>query len=319
MKSNKRKLFSSKLEFEEIRLLSHEIAKKVISGELTKEEAINEVMEKADWSYGYADAAVTSWIENEPTYNGMVMSSFTLHYKNDDGEDSIWGTYGTKEEAESEIEKFRTTGFGPNPTFCEIIESSRKAVKSSFAVKIIDRHGEEDSYSWVNGDRYDSSKPEVFGTKEEAQSVAKEFNRFFYDEGLGSFYWTSVVEYNDAINSSRKAIKSNAKDDKRSYEIDRENKATLSWGDFCDSLSEDFVMDGIFRTAPGDHHWSETIGDLIVVLSVSEDNPSQGRFSLYKRGNFKKPLRTEYKRFGNADEAKEIMYQFIEFAENFDD
>ena len=241
MKSNKRKLFSSKLKFEEIRLLSHEIAKKVISGELTKEEAINEVMEKADWSYGYADAAVTSWIENEPTYNGMVMSSFTLHYKNDDGEDSIWGTYGTKEEAESEIEKFRTTGFGPNPTFCEIIESSRKPIKS------------------------------------------------------------------------------NAKDDKRSYEIDRENKATLSWGDFCDSLSEDFVMDGIFRTAPGDHHWSETIGDLIVVLSVSEDNPSQGRFSLYKRGNFKKPLRTEYKRFGNADEAKEIMYQFIEFAENFDD
>lgn len=65
MNSNKRKLFSSKLKFEEMRLLSHEIAKKVISGELTKEEAINEVMEKADWSYGYADAAVTCWIENE--------------------------------------------------------------------------------------------------------------------------------------------------------------------------------------------------------------------------------------------------------------
>ena len=129
--SDKRKLWSSKLDFEDIRRLSHEIAKKVISGELTKEEAIVEVMDKANWSYGYADAAVSSWIENEPTYNGMVMSSFTLHYKNDDGEDSVWGIYDTKEEAESEIEKFRTTGFGPNPTFCEIIESSRKPIKSS--------------------------------------------------------------------------------------------------------------------------------------------------------------------------------------------
>ncbi len=61
----------------------------------------------------------------------LVKSSFSLHYRNDDGEDCVWGIYDTREEAEEEIEEFKRKKMGPEPWRCEIIENSRKSIKSS--------------------------------------------------------------------------------------------------------------------------------------------------------------------------------------------
>lgn len=67
-----------------------------------------------------------------------INSSFALHYlREEDGQDCIWNSYDTREEAEAQIEEFKKTGKGPNPKFCEIVESSKTENDKNFLKKIV--------------------------------------------------------------------------------------------------------------------------------------------------------------------------------------
>ena len=68
---------------------------------------------------------------------------------------------------------------------------------------------------------------------------------------------------------------------KRQREIDRENRATLAYGEIDDKMSAEFMKDCFFRKVPGSHHWAESVGDYTYVCSIDEDNYAQARFSTY--------------------------------------
>lgn len=69
------KTIKSNIDSEELIVLSHKIAKGILSGKISLQEAVVKVMNELNCDERYALSCVYSWIENEPTYNGMVMTS----------------------------------------------------------------------------------------------------------------------------------------------------------------------------------------------------------------------------------------------------
>lgn len=65
----------SGMEFDELTEFSHQIAKSVISEKMSLQQAVSEVMNELNCNEKYALTCVHNWIENEPTYNGMTMTS----------------------------------------------------------------------------------------------------------------------------------------------------------------------------------------------------------------------------------------------------
>lgn len=72
---NSRKVIKSSKTFDDFIEFSHEIAKGIISGKLSQEEAVEIIMKELKCSYDYANGLVMRWVLNEPTYNGLVMTS----------------------------------------------------------------------------------------------------------------------------------------------------------------------------------------------------------------------------------------------------
>ncbi len=70
-----RKNIKSSVSADELPAFSHEIAKGVLSEKISLQEAVARVMEKLNCDEKYALTCVYSWIEKEPTYNGMVMTN----------------------------------------------------------------------------------------------------------------------------------------------------------------------------------------------------------------------------------------------------
>ncbi|MBR4397098.1 MAG: hypothetical protein IKS93_04515 [Methanobrevibacter sp.] len=65
----------SSVDADELSAFSHEIAKGVISGKMSMQEAIGRVMNELNCNESYAQACIESWVEKEPTYNGNIMTN----------------------------------------------------------------------------------------------------------------------------------------------------------------------------------------------------------------------------------------------------
>ena len=102
---------------DELSAFSHEIAKGIISGKMSMQEAIGRVMNELNCNESYAQACIESWVEKEPTYNGNIMtnsrkplkSSFYVRCCDQNDNDVGFVTVDKKvSEDESKIKYFNT-------------------------------------------------------------------------------------------------------------------------------------------------------------------------------------------------------------------
>lgn len=144
-----------------------------------------------------------------------IKSSFSLHYRNDDGEDCVWDIYDTREEAEEQIEEFKRKKMGPEPWSCEIIENSRKLIKSSKSV-CIGFNTDNGTLLWKRDDLYtlDGSSIRQTKRKDIADKWIEKYNlnttdterlNKYTEEGIGQIPWgLPLVEDKDQTNYNKK-------------------------------------------------------------------------------------------------------------------
>lgn len=98
---------------------------------------------------------------------------------------------------------------------------------------------------------------------------------------------------------------------KRQREIDRENRATLSFGETCDAMDKEFMRKVYKGSDPNWKHWGYSFDDQFFVCTVAEDNPRQFCFETYvNRDRVDENTRRGY--FGDPSELVALFWEYID-------
>ena len=102
---------------------------------------------------------------------------------------------------------------------------------------------------------------------------------------------------------------------KRQREINRENSATLSFGETCDAMDKEFMRKVYKGSDPNWKHWGYSFDAQFFVCTVAEDNPRQFCFETYvNRDRVDENTRRGY--FGDPSELVALFWEYIDsFAE----
>lgn len=222
----------SGMEFDELTEFSHQIAKSVISEEMSLQQAVNEVMNKLKCNEKYALTCVHSWIENEPTYNGMTMTSSrqiksARYIATDPESGEVLGSADTYEEAVNEW------GEDVTITDSEAAEGQQEeeGLFSSYEEETEEDDMEIESSKKPSGDKVFLSKivsAFVSGSMTEEQAVKRVMLRNNCNIGYARQILSSAMDDASLIQSGTMEI---AEDLNKDFNID---------GDI-ESWSEDYV------------------------------------------------------------------------------